>query len=147
MQYTPGATSELEVTPELNINSLPSAEPPKAVENQQISYEETSNHILPRQNDFDNPALATAPTNVSQPTNEPLELMQEPRTSCSQDLVTRARCEPARLTYYASGQSLYCQQNFVDASIYRPLTDLTCFHHPPSPNVLAISSHATSSVS
>ena len=33
----PGATLELEVTPELNINSLPSAEPPEAVENQQIS--------------------------------------------------------------------------------------------------------------
>ena len=75
-----GATSEFEVTPELNINSLPSAEPPEAVENQQISDEETSNHILSRQNDFDNPALAAAPTNVSQPTNEPLELMQEPRT-------------------------------------------------------------------
>ena len=44
----PGATSELEVTPELNISSLPSAEPPEAVENQQISDEETSNHILPR---------------------------------------------------------------------------------------------------
>ena len=78
-----GATSELEVTPELNIDSLPSAEPaesPEAVDNQQISDEETSNYILPRQNDFDNPALATAPTNVSQPTNEPLELMQEPCT-------------------------------------------------------------------
>ena len=60
----PGATSEL------NINSLPSAEPPEAVESQQISDEETSNHILPHQNDSDNPALAAAPTNVSQPTNE-----------------------------------------------------------------------------
>ena len=97
----PGATSELEVTPELHIDSLPSAEPPEAVENQQISDQETSNHILPRQNDFDNPALATAPTTVSQPTNEPLELMQEPRTSYSQDRVTRTRREPARLTYYA----------------------------------------------
>ena len=96
----PGATSELEVTPELNIDSLPSAEPPEAVENQQISDDETSNHILPRQNDFDNPALATAPSNVSQPTNEPLELMQEPRTLYSQDRVTRTRREPAPLTYY-----------------------------------------------
>ena len=41
----PGATSELEVTPELNINSLQSAEPPEAVENQQISDEETSNQF------------------------------------------------------------------------------------------------------
>ena len=127
----PGATSELEVTPELNMDSLPSAEPPEAVENQQISDEETSNHILPRQNDFDNPALATAPTNVSQPTNEPLELMQEPRTSYSQDRVTRTRCEPARLTYYAPGQLLHCQQNFVDASIYRPLTRPYLFPPPP----------------
>ena len=97
----PGATSELEVTPELHIDSLPSAEPPEAVENQQISEEETSSQVLPRQNEhmepraaleqivrpqsehapFDNLALATAPTDVShQPTNEPLELMQEPRT-------------------------------------------------------------------
>ena len=127
----PGATSELEVTPELNISSLPSAEPPEAVENQQISDEETSNHILPCQNDFDNPALATAPTNVSQPTNEPLELMQEPRTSCSQDCVTRTCREPARLTYYALGQLLHCQQNFVDASIYRPLTRPYPFPPPP----------------
>ena len=127
----PGATSELEVTPELNIDSLPSAEPPEAVENQQISDEETSNHILSCQNDFDNPALATAPTNVSQPINEPLELMQEPRTSYSQDHVTRTRREPARLTYYASGQSLHCQQNFVDASIYRPLTRPYLFPPPP----------------
>ena len=127
----PGATSELEVTPELNIDSLPSAEPPDAVENQQISDEETSNHILSRQNDFDKPALATAPTNVSQPTNEPLELMQEPRTSYSQDCVTRTRREPARLTYYALGQLLHCQQNFVDASIYRPLTRPYLFPPPP----------------
>ena len=127
----PGATSELEVTPELNINSLPSAEPPKVVENQQISDKEPSNHILPRQNDFDNPALATAPTNVSQPTNEPRELMQEPRTSYSQDRVTRTRCELARLTYYAPGQSLHCQENFVDASISRPLTRPYLFPPPP----------------
>ena len=126
-----GATSKLEVTPELNINSLPSAEPPEAVENQQISDEETSNHILPRQNDFDNPALATARTNVSQPTNEPLELMQEPRTSYSQDSVTRTGREPTRLTYYAPGQSLHCQQNFVDASIDRPLTRPYLFPPPP----------------
>ena len=65
--------------------------------------------------------LVTVPTNVSQPTNEPLELMQESRNSCSQDHVTRTRREPARLMYYAPGQSLHCQQNFVDASIYRPL--------------------------
>ena len=127
----PGATSELEVTPEPNIDSLPSAEPPEPVENQQISDEETSNHILSRQNDFDNPALATAHTNVSQTTNEPLELMQEPRTSYSQDCVTRTRREPARLTYYAPGQSLHCQQNFVDASIYSPLTQLYLFPPPP----------------
>ena len=127
----PGATSELEVTPELNISSLPSAEPPEAVENQQISDEETSNHILPRQNDFDNPALATAPTNVSQPTNEPLQLMQEPRTSCSQDHVTRTRREPSRLMYYAPGHLLHCQQNLVDASIYRPLTRPYLFPPPP----------------
>ena len=99
----PGATSKLEGTPELNINSLPSAEPPEAVENQQISDEETSNHILPRQNDSNNPAHAAAPTNVSQPTNEPLELMQEPHTSYSQGRVTRTRREHARLTYYAPG--------------------------------------------
>ena len=127
----PGTTSELEVTPELNIDSLPSAEPPEAVENQQISDEETSNHIIPRQNDFDNPALATAPTNVSQPTNEPLELMQEPRTSYSQDHVTRTRRDPACLTYYAPRQSLHCQQTFVDASIYRPLTRPHLFPPPP----------------
>ena len=127
----PGATSELEVTPELNIDSLPSAEPPEAVENQQISDEETSNHILPHQNDFDNPALATAPTNVSQPTNEPLELMQEPCTSYSQDRVARTRHEPARLMYYDPGQSLHCQQNFVDARIYRPLTRPYLFPPPP----------------
>ena len=127
----PGATSELEVTPELNINSYPSAEPPEAVENQQILDEETSNHILPHQNDFDNPALASAPTNVSQPSNEPLELMQEPRTSYSQDRVTRTHCEPTRLTYYAQGQSLHCHQNFVDASIYRSLTRPYLFSPPP----------------
>ena len=57
--------------------------------------------------------------------------MQEPRTSCSQDRVTRTRCEPARLTYYALGQSLHCQQNFVDASIYRPLTRPYLFPPPP----------------
>ena len=127
----PGATSELEVTPELNIDSLPSAEPPEALENQQISDEETSNHILPRQNDFDNPALATAPTNESQPTKAPLELMQEPRTSYSQDCVTRTCHEPARLMYYAPGQSLHCQQNFVDASIYRLPTRPYLFPPPP----------------
>ena len=127
----PGATSELEVTSELNINSLPSAEPPEAVENQQISDEETSNHILPCQNHFDNPALATAPSDVSQPTNEPLELMQEPRTSYSQDCVTRTRHESTCLTYYAPGQSLHCQQNFVNVSIYRPLTRPYLFPPPP----------------
>ena len=127
----PGATSELEVTPELNIDSLPSAEPPEVVENQQISDEETSNQILPCQNDFDHPALATAPTNVSQPINEQLELMQEPHTSHSQGRVTRTRHEPARLTYYAPGQPLHCQQNFVDASIYRPLTRPYLFPPPP----------------
>ena len=128
----PGATSELEVTPELN-NSLPSAEPPEAVENQQISDEETSNHILPHQNDFDNPALATAPTNVAQPTNEPLDLMQEPCTSYSQDRVTRTHHEPARLTHYAPGQSPHCQQNFVDASIYRPPPMVWQYHPMPPP--------------
>ena len=126
-----GVTSELEVTPELYIDSLPSGDPPEAVENQQISDEETSNHILPRQNDFDNPALANAPTNVSQPTNQPLELMQEPRTSYSQDRVARTHHEPAHLTYYAPGQLLHCQQNFVDASIYRPLTQPYLFPPPP----------------
>ena len=57
--------------------------------------------IVPPQSEhapFDNPALATASTNVSQPTNEPLELMQECRTSCSQNHVTRTRRGPARLT-------------------------------------------------
>ena len=57
--------------------------------------------------------------------------MQEPRTSCSQDCVTRTRREPARLTYYAPGQPLHCQQNFVDASIYRPLTRPYLFPSPP----------------
>ena len=57
--------------------------------------------------------------------------MQEPHTSCSQDCVTRIHREPTRLTYYDPGQSLHCQQNFVDASIYRPLTRPYLFPPPP----------------
>ena len=146
-----GATSEPEVTPELYIDSVPSDEPPEKVENQHISEEETSNQVRPSQNEhmepraapkqivppqsehapFNNPTLTTAPTNTSQPTNGPLESLQEPHTSCNQNCVTRICREPARLAYYTPGQLLHCQQNFVDASMNRPLSRPYLIPLPP----------------
>ena len=83
-----GATSEPEVTPEWDIDSVPSAEPPEIMENKQIPGEEISNQVRPSLNEymepgaapkqivppqsehapFNSPALTTTPTNVSQPT-------------------------------------------------------------------------------
>ena len=98
-----GAISEHEVTTERDIDCVPSVEPPETVENQQISEDGTSNQVLPSENElmepraapaqtvpphsehapFNNPALTTTPTNVSQSTNEPLESLPEPHASCS----------------------------------------------------------------
>ena len=49
-----------------------------------------------------------------------VQFKEWPKTQTSQDRVTRIRREPTRLTYYAPGQSLHCQQNIVDASMHRP---------------------------
>ena len=53
-----GATSEPEVTPEQDIDSVPNAEPPETVENQQISEEVTSNQVRPCQNEHMEPGAA-----------------------------------------------------------------------------------------
>ena len=135
-----GTAPEPEVTLQLDTDSVPSAESLVTVDNQYTPEEEASNQVTPGQNEhidspapseqiappqlehasFDNPALTTAPTNVPQMTDVPPESLQEPQQLCSQDRVTRIRCEPTRLTYYAPGQSLHCQQNIVDAIMHRP---------------------------
>ena len=101
--------------------------------------------IVPPQSEhapFNNPALTTTPTKVSQPNNEPLESLPEPHTSCRKYRVTRIRPESACLTYYTPGQPLHCQQNLIDASMYRPLNRpflippppmFWQYHHMPSP--------------
>ena len=105
----PGEGISSQVRPSLNKHMGPGAAPEQIVPPQ-------SEHAP-----FNNPALTTTPTNVSQPTNERLVPLPEPHTSCSQDCLKRICREPTRLTYYAPGQSLHCQQNFIDASMYRPL--------------------------
>ena len=109
-------------------------------QNEHIDFPAPSEQIAPPQLEhasFDNPALTTAPTNVPQMTDVPSESLQEPQQLCSQERVTRIRREPTRLTYYAPGQSLHCQQNIVDASMLRPPNRPYMIPPPPCSGTIA----------